>query len=74
MLANTFPLMCVNERFRKWRQFSFPRLLMSRVLWVPPGVLQLDDGISQDASMAGLLLALQPPHAFGWITKHIVIR
>jgi len=47
---------------------------MSPILWVPLGVLQLDGGVSQDSSMAGLLLALQPPHVFGWITEHIVFR
>jgi len=48
---------------------SSPRL----PLCVPPGVLELGGGVAQDAPTAGLLLALQPPHAVGWITKHMVI-
>ena len=71
MQAKTFPSMCVNERLPKWRQFSLQPL--TPVVCVPPGVLELGGGVAQDAPTAGLLLALQPPHAVGWITKHMVI-
>ena len=71
MQAKTFPSMCVNERLPKWRQFSLQPL--TPVVCVPPGVLELGGGVAQDVPTAGLLLALQSPHAVGWITKHMVI-